>query len=192
MLGNDTPSLVYLVLLLMVVGATLIGTVRNRPGRSLQQIMIWALIFLGLVAVAGMWKDIKGALVPTQAVLTDGRIEAPLGPDGHYRLTASVNGVDIVFMVDTGASQLVLTQRDAKRVGLNPDTLAWIGKAQTANGTTYTAPVRLESVDIGPIHDRNVPAVVNGGALDISLMGMNYLTRFAKVEFNGSRMILTR
>lgn len=192
MLGTDTPRVVYLILLLLVVGGALVGALRTSPGRTLQQIMIWALIFLGLVAVAGMWTDIKGALIPRQTVLSDGRIEAPLGLDGHYHLTATVNGVELRFMVDTGASQLVLTQRDAAKVGIDPASLAWLGQAQTANGMVATAPVRLDTVDLGPIHDRNVPAVVNRGALGTSLMGMAYLTRFARVEFNGDRMILTR
>jgi len=174
------------------VGGSVIASLRRRPGQTLQQLMIWALIILGLVAVAGMWTDIKGALLPRQAVLSDGRIEAPLAPDGHYYLTASVNGTDIRFVVDTGATQIVLTQRDAQRAGIDTANLAFTSLANTANGTVPIAPVRLGTVDLGPIHDKNVRAVVNRGELDTSLLGMSYLTGFAKVEFDGSRMILQR
>lgn len=188
----NAPNLVYLILLLMVVGGSVIASLRNRPGQTLQQIMIWALIILGLVAVAGMWSDIKGALLPRQAVLSDGRIEAPLAPDGHYYLTATVNGAEVRFVVDTGASQIVLTQRDARRIGIDTANLAYTGMATTANGTVATAPVRLDTMDLGPIHDTNVRAVVNRGDLDTSLLGMTYLTGFAKVEFDGNRMVLER
>ncbi|MGD9917669.1 MAG: TIGR02281 family clan AA aspartic protease [Paenirhodobacter sp.] len=191
-MGSNTPNIVYLVLLLMVVGASVIASLRRRPGQTLQQIMIWALIFLGLVAVAGMWTDIKGALLPRQAVLGDGRIEAPLAMDGHYYLTATVNGVDLRFLVDTGASGVTLTQRDAARVGIDTANLAYTGMASTANGTVAMAPVRLDTLDLGPIHASNVRAAVNGGELDTSLLGMSYLTGFAKVEFDGTRMVLTR
>ncbi len=187
-----SPNLVYLVLLLMALAGYFFTAVRRHPARSLQQIMVWALIVLGLVAVFGMWDDIRKSLVPHQAVLTDGRIEAPLGPDGHYYLTAEVNGVPVRFVVDTGASDIVLTRRDAERAGIDTAGLAFIGSANTANGTVATAPVRIETMDLGPIHDRNLRAVVNRGEMDGSLLGMSYLTRFARVEFDRDRLVLTR
>ncbi|MBZ4023928.1 TIGR02281 family clan AA aspartic protease [Rhodobacter sp. TJ_12] len=189
---DDPSRLVYLVLLLLVVGGSVLASLRNRPGQAVQQMMIWALIFLGVVAVAGLWPEFQRTLLNRQAVYEDGRIETPVAMDGHYYLTAEVNGTPIRFVVDTGATSIVLSRADAARAGLDTNSLAYIGQAQTANGTVATAPVRLDSIAIGPFTDANVRAVVNRGDLDGSLMGMSYLTRFAKVEFDGSRMILTR
>ena len=191
-MSDITPNLVYLALLLAVLAGYFLTAFRRHPARSLQQIMVWALIVLGLVAVFGMWGDIRKSFVPQQAVLTDGRIEAPLGPDGHYYLTAEVIGVPVRFVVDTGATDIVLTRRDAERAGIDTAGLAFIGSANTANGTVATAPVRIETMDLGPIHDRNLRAVVNRGEMDGSLMGMSYLTRFARVEFDRDRLVLTR
>lgn len=192
MLQNIPPNLIYLLLLLMAVGGYFIAALRDRPGKALQQISVWALIFLGLIAGFGMWDDIKATLLPRQNVFADGRIEVPLGADGHYYLTAEVNGAPVRFVVDTGATQIVLSRRDAARAGVDVDALAFTGKAQTANGTVATAPIRLRSIDIGPIRDRDIRAVVTDGPMEGSLMGMTYLTRFARVEFNGNRMILER
>lgn len=189
---EDTPRLIYLLLLLLAVGGYAVAALRTRPGQALQQMMVWALIFLGVVAVAGLWPDIRANLLPRQTVHEDGQIEVPMAADGYYHLTAEVNGVALRFVVDTGATSIVLTQSDAARVGLDPDRLAYIGQAQTANGAVATAPVRLDTLSLGPFTDANVRAVVNRGALDGSLMGMSYLTRFAKVEFDGTRMILHR
>ncbi|PTV94670.1 aspartyl protease family protein [Rhodobacter aestuarii] len=189
---DDPERLVYLVLLLLVLAGSVIAKLRHRPGETVQQMMIWALIFLGVVAVAGLWPEFERTLLNRQAVHQDGRIETPVAMDGHYYLTAEVNGTPIRFVVDTGASSIVLSRADAARVGLDTGSLAYIGQAQTANGTVATAPVRLDSVAIGPFSDSNVRAVVNRGELTDSLLGMSYLTRFAKVEFDGNRMILTR
>jgi len=191
-MSDISPNLIYLVLLLAALAGYVFTAFRRHPARSLQQLMVWALIVLGLVAVFGMWGDIRKSFVPQQAVMTDGRIEAPLGPDGHYYLTAAVNGVPVRFVVDTGATDIVLTRRDAERAGIDTAGLAFIGSANTANGTVATAPVRIETMELGPIHDRNLRAVVNRGEMDSSLMGMSYLTRFAKVEFDRDRLVLTR
>lgn len=187
-----SPDLIYLLLLLLAVGGYAVAALRARPGRTLQQISVWGLIFMGLIAVFGMWDGIKASLLPAQAVLSDGRIEAPLGPDGHYYLTAEVNGTPVRFVVDTGATQIVLNRRDAARAGIDTGALAFTGQARTANGTVATAPVRLQSVVLGPIRDHDLRAVVNGGEMGTSLMGMAYLTRFARVEFGKDRMILER
>ncbi|MEZ5885212.1 MAG: TIGR02281 family clan AA aspartic protease, partial [Paracoccaceae bacterium] len=137
-------------------------------------------------------QDISREALGRQEVLEDGRIVAPLAPDGHYYLTAEINGTKVRFMVDTGASDIVLTRQDAAHVGLNPDGLSYFGQARTANGTVATAPVVLNSLDLGPIHDENLRAVVNGGEMDQSLMGMAYLTRFARVELSRDQLILER
>lgn len=192
MTADMLPNIVYLLILLMALGGTLIVALRGNMARTLQQLSVWGLLFLALIAVYGMWGDIKNTLLPQQQVLEDGRIELPRQADGHYYVVAKVNDVPIRFVVDTGATQVVLTQQDADRLGLNADRLAFTGRANTANGSILTAPVRLDTLDIGPIHDRNVNAVVNGGQMDTSLLGMNYLTRFARVEFNRDKMILER
>ena len=103
-----------------------------------------------------------------------------------------VNGVPIEFVVDTGASQLVLTERDARRAGIDISNLAFTGRANTANGTVKTAPVRLDEIRFGGISDRNIAAVVNGGEMTQSLLGMSYLESFGRIEISGGRLILER
>ena len=189
---DDMARLIYLALLLVAVCGYVLIEFRRRPGRSCQQLAIWGLIFMGVLAGAGLWSDIRRDVLPRQTVLEGGRIEAPLAADGHYYLMAEVNGVPVRFVVDTGATEVVLTLRDAQRVGIDTGTLAYIGQARTANGLVATAPVRLDSISLGPVHDENLRAVVNGGEMDTSLMGMTYLTRFARVEFSRDTMVLER
>lgn len=189
----DTASLVYLSLLGGAIGLWFFAQNRESLGKLTQQALIWALIFIGAIAAVGLWDDIRTTVSPGQAVFSDqSRIELPRAPDGHYYLTAEVNGTPVTFVIDTGATNIVLSRDDADAIGLDPGGLAYIGRAVTANGEVRTAPVQLDELAVGPIRDRNLRAQVNEGALDRSLLGMDYLQRFSKVEITGGKLVLTR
>ena len=70
------------------------------------------------IALAGLWPDIRNTISPEARILEGNRIEVPVGNDGHYHLTAQVNGVAVRFVIDTGASSIALGPRDAERVGI--------------------------------------------------------------------------
>ena len=168
---------------------------RNRQSLSkvAQQAIAWVLIFVAVIAAIGVWDDIRATVMSRQTVQQDsGQVTVPRNPDGHYYLTLEINGKPVQFLVDTGATQVVLTQTDAQTVGLNPDELVFSGTAYTANGTVRTAPVRLEQVAIGPHLDTRVSASVNGGEMDQSLLGMNYLQRWSSIEIRNGALVLTR
>ncbi len=189
----DYGNLAYLVLL----GAVLVFWffIQNRQSlnKTLQQAAVWGLIFLGVIAAVGLWDDIRQNAQPQQLVVEDsGRIEVPRGPDGHYYLTLDINDAPVRFVVDTGATSMVLTQEDALRVGLTDEDIIFFSEAMTANGPVRTAPVRLDDVSLGPFHDTNVRAFVNEGEMSKSLLGMEYLNLFARLEINGGRLILER
>ena len=150
-------------------------------------------IFVGAIAVVGLWEDIRSTVGPApQMTVTGETIEVPRSYDGHYYLPVLVNGEPITFLVDTGASQIVLSEQDAERIGIDPDQLNYFGRAATANGEVRTAPVRLDSLELGPIIDRGVAAWVNEGDLRQSLLGMDYLHRFSNIQFTDGRLILSR
>lgn len=178
------------IALLIILALSLLGSALRSNG--FRNALIWALIFLGVTGVVSNWDAISRDFTPSQATFTDTRIEVPKGRDNHFRLTLTINGVDVDFLVDTGASQVVLTQEDAARVGLDPDTLPYIQTAMTANGEVATAPVRLDTVTLGDITDRGVRASVNSGDMGSSLLGMSYLGRFETIEIRQDRLILNR
>jgi len=192
-MSRDPASLVYLVLLLSAVGFWFVVQNRASLGRLAQQALAWGLIFAGALAVVALKDDILGAISPQQAVFaSEGRIVLPRAPDGHYYLTAQVNGAAIRFTVDTGASEIVLSRADAEAAGIDTASLAFVGRAFTANGEVRTAPVRLDDFAIGPIHDAGLRAFVNEGAMDGSLLGMSYLQRYARIEITDGALTLTR
>ncbi len=184
--------LIYLVVLGAAVAGWFVAENRQSLGKSARMMLAWVLILLGFVAVYGLWEDIQGEFGPQQAVLEDGRlIEIPRGRDGHFHLTLELDGTDVDFLVDTGASDVVLTKNDAERIGLNLDELAFLGTARTANGEVRTAYTTIDEVVLGPVVFRNVRVAVNSGEMSGSLLGMSYLERFSRIEIIGDRMRLT-
>ncbi len=192
MTGDDLGRLAYLALLLAAVGGYAVAAARRDLGQSLRLGALWTLIFLGAIAITGLWQDIRSTITPTQQVTGDGRLEVPLGPDGHFHLRAMVNDVPVQFVVDTGATSIVLSREDAGKVGLKPDELAYYAEARTANGTVATAPVTLDRMVIGPFDDQKVRAVVNDSEMDGSLIGMSYLGSFASVTLANGKLVLER
>lgn len=193
MTGDTTANLIYLVLLGCAVGGWFLMQNRNGMGKMLQQAMIWGFIFLGVVAGYGLWSDVQRQTTGGQMLqLGNGQITVPRQPDGHYYLTLALNGENIRFVVDTGATDMVLTREDAARAGLDVDALNFVGTANTANGTVRTAPVRLNTVRLGDITDTDVYASVNGGQMEGSLLGMGYLERWGRIEISGGELRLTR
>lgn len=96
---------------------------------------------------------------------------------GQYVVEAQVNGTPIRFIVDTGASEVVLSQADAHRIGINLGSLHYTQRYATANGTAMGAPITLNSVRVGPIALGDVRASVNGAEMKGSLLGMTFLGR---------------
>jgi aspartyl protease family protein len=189
----DNARLFYLVVLGTAIAGSYLVSNRKNLGKTLQQAMIWGLIFLGVIAGVGLWDDIRSSVQPSFAsVIGDNQIKLRRAADGHYYVNTLVNGTTLRFMVDTGATDIVLTQSDARAAGLDPDTLTYLGTASTANGEVRTAPIRLDSLSIGPISDTGLRAVVNRGEMEQSLLGMSYLQRFSSVEFSGGFLVLTR
>jgi len=189
----DLGSLAYLGLLLAVLALWFFAQARKNLGKTLQQALSWGLIFVGFIAAFGLWDDIRNTVAPQQSVFQQGnRIELPRAPDGHYYITLQINKQPVRFVVDTGASGIVLTEADAIRIGIVPSTLAYVGRANTANGMVRTAPIRLNEISIGNITDTNLGAFVNQGEMDSSLLGMSYLQRYSKIEITNGALVLTR
>ncbi len=190
--GIGDARLFYLLALLALVAGGVFATYRGRLATGLQHALIWGLIFAGVVIAYGFRDVLSAQLFNTPTAVGDSAVVLRRGGDGHFHATLGVNGRDVSFLVDTGATQIVLSRRDAARVGFDPARLSFTQPARTANGTVFSAPVTLDRLTLGPFEDRGVPASVNGGELPVSLLGIRYLDRFARWRVEGDRMFLER
>ena len=195
-LSNDEwARLVYLVLLGGILTTYALVALRGQIATGLRHFLLWGLLFLGTMAGYGLWESMSPRLMGVQTeVAGGGAIEVRRARDGHFHLTLEITGpaggapVPIRTILDTGATELVLTRGDAARLGFGDDDLAFTGTARTANGITRTAPVRLERVRLGNSQLTDVRALVNQGQLHVSLLGMGYLSRFSRIEIAGDRL----
>lgn len=190
----------YLGALLVLITAGFWHRFRDRIGENLRALLIWAGI--GAVVVAGyVYQDqarefgggLLGALRPGTAVVgPGGEVTITRRADGDFSVFAEVNGrTEQRFAFDTGASAVVLTLESAAALGIKPADREFTRKVSTANGTAMTAPIRLDSITIGPITERNVDAMVSQpGALSTNLLGQSFLTRLPSYEVRGDRLIL--
>lgn len=93
-------------------------------------------------------------------------------------------------MIDTGASDVALTQQDAKKLGFDLSKLNYSRVYLTANGASKAAPITLDSVVIGRVF-KDVDGHIGVGDLDISLLGMSILQRFKGFKINKDLLILS-
>ncbi len=190
----DFGRLIYLVLLGTVIAGYFFAQNRDRLGKVMQQAILWVFLFAGIIVLYGLKDDLKQQILPQAYVQTNetGQIILKRAKDQHFYATLEINGQNVVFVIDTGATDMVLNQPDAERVGIDPDKLVFIGTAQTANGRVNTARVKLDTVTFGDVTDERITAWVNDGDMGGSLLGMSYLSRFSKLEISGDKLLLTR
>ena len=163
---DDQARLFYLAILGLVIAWSLLWGQGHRIGRSLRDMMVWALIFAMVVIGYGFRDTLSAGLFPSATIrLAADVVELRRGADGHFHADMEVNGAPIRFMVDTGASDVVLSMRDARAAGIDPAELNFAGRAQTANGLVPIARVTLGDVALGEIRDVNVGASVGAGDL---------------------------
>ncbi|WP_432449895.1 retropepsin-like aspartic protease family protein [Aliiroseovarius marinus] len=193
MTGDDIARIGYLALLLVAVGGYFVTESRANLGQNLRNALIWCLIFVGVLAGLGLWNDIRDDVMPRQSLVQDtGEIVLPRSYDGHFYATLRLNGEPVEFIVDTGASNIVLTKEDAARAGVEMEALRFFGRAMSANGTVRTAPATLARVELLGVMDYGVEVWVNEGEMPRSLLGNDYLQRFEKIEIRRDQLVLTR
>lgn len=126
------------------------------------------------------------------ALSSDSRqVVIPPGPNGHFQVEGSVDGRRMNFMVDTGASMIALTERDAAMLGIHPAESEYVATVRTANGNVRAAPVELDMVEIDDIVVRNVQAIVlPEGALSDNLLGLSFLQRLHRFEYADGKLVL--
>jgi len=192
---EQIQRLVYLTVLLVVLGSYALVAMRGRVFTFLRHAILWALIFVGAAAAYGLWQSLSFSTVALQTGDGEGLV-LQRSFDGQYHLTLDITGPNgavtpVRFIVDTGASEMVLTQQDAAKLGFEPEDLRYLGIARTANGVTRTAQVTLDRVSLEGHDARRVRALVNEGELHGSLLGMGYLERFSRIEIMRDRLRIT-
>lgn len=154
---------------------------------------------LGLPAGLGQSDAIPRAAAPVSARAAI--VEAPKdarataseftrAADGLFYVEAMVNGEPVRFLVDTGASVVVLTPADARRVGVRLDEGHYNAHVETVGGKTAMAWTTLDHVTVAGRKVRQLRAAVVRDGLGVSLLGQNMLSQLASVTIEGDNLRL--
>ena len=185
---DDRIHLTYLVIILVLVGSGLMVRWRSLPAlKWLKHGLIW--MGLGLVLVVGysfrtdlssLWTRTVAEVMPGRAIeVAAGTAIVRSSDDRHFRVDAIVDGAQVRFLLDTGASMVVLTGRDAQKLGFDLNKLEYTQRTETANGVGMGSPVRLREIRVGPIVVKDIRAMINQSPMSNSLLGMSFLERLS-------------
>jgi aspartyl protease family protein len=170
----------------------------------MRQILILAAAVLMVGGLAARYLDQAALQPPAHAAAVQSNIEANVRPaassrsltlesgdGGHYPVEVRIEGRRIDFIVDTGASLVILRESDAARVGIRPVRSDYTATVSTANGNIKAARATLDRVEVGGITVENVQALVlPDEALWKNLLGMSFLSRLKRYEVANGRMVL--
>jgi aspartyl protease family protein len=182
---------IYYILLIVLVASSLIG-MRLPLGRVLKMVLAWVAIF-GVVFVlfsfrsefSSIGQRLRAEATGTPIVAGEA-LRIPISDDGHFWVTAKLNGQDVRLMVDSGASVTTVSRNIAESAGMPTD--GYEGVVSTANGqvtvTRSRAHLRLASID------RPEMAVHINEADDVNLLGMNFLSSLNGWGVEGNYLVL--
>lgn len=166
--------------------------------------MLWVLIILLLMVgytyryqLQDIGYTLTAGLIPgspISGISMQGREQVTLIKDrsGQYRAKLLVDRNTVEFLIDTGASAIVLSNKDAVKIGVNNNDLRYNVLVSTANGETKAARYRFNEFVLGGIKRKNVTVLIaDKGDLEISLLGMTFLGSLSGFQIAGDRMILT-
>jgi aspartyl protease family protein len=183
---------------LLLVSSTFVLGRRFEAKETIRNVAIWCGVFAVFVLIysfrdelASVGNRIRGELVPGYAVAT-GAHEMTLtaSADGSFYVHGEVNGAPAQFLVDTGASDIVLSPADATRAGIDLTRLSFARPFETAHGTGWGATTLVKNLSVGMIELHDVLVTVNKSEMDSSLLGLTFLHRLESFDVRGRRLTL--
>jgi aspartyl protease family protein len=195
--SEQAPHLIYAALAAMLVLSSLIAQ-RLPMQRIAKMLFAWLGIFaLAFIVfsfrpeMAMMWQRVKGELTgaPRQQNET-AHIRLTRQDDGHFWVRAQVNGNDIDFMVDSGATTTAINATSAREADVDVAGSIRTVELDTANGIVNAKQIELESFKIGEFEISGHDVVVAENFGETNVVGMNFLDAFESWNVSGEVMTL--
>ena len=197
---RDIDSVMNVVYMLALLAFLLFGVRTGGSGKVfLRNLALFLALLFGLVlaySYRGEFKSaysrVKSELLPGSPVSEgEGVVRLTRGMDGHFSTLALVNGRPTSFLIDTGATGVVLPFQEAIRLGFGSGNLVFTQPVQTANGMAFAAPIMIDEIEVEGIVIQNVTgSVTEPGQLSKPLLGMSFLNRLSRYSFEGGTMTM--
>ena len=194
----DTAYAMQMAAILAVVSSGLLFIREVKLKQTIRNILIWIAV-MGVLAVGFAHQDqlrdwsarFRSGLIPGYPVQTAaGEMIISESEGGGYLVYGMVNGIRVRFLIDTGASDIVLSPDDARRAGLDFSLLSFDHSYETANGVGKGARTTVRELDVGKNQFIDVPVSVNQAEMKNSLLGMAFLKRFKSFNFSQGKLTL--
>jgi aspartyl protease family protein len=186
------PYIIYYVVAAVFVASSLIG-MRQPIGKTLKMALAWVAIFgVGFLLFSfrsefsGVGQRLKAEAMGTP-ILDGQQIRIPIADDGHFWVAAKLNGHDVRFMVDSGASVTTVSRETAVGAGVPIGNEHVI--VNTANGPARATKAYAERLQIGSIEKTDFPIDINEND-DTNLLGMNFLSSLQGWRVEGTYLVL--
>ena len=186
------PYIIYYVVAAVFVASSLIG-MRQPIGKTLKMALAWVAIFgVGFLLFSfrsefsGVGQRLKAEAMGTP-ILDGQQIRIPIADDGHFWVAAKLNGRDVRFMVDSGASVTTVSRETAVAAGVPIGNEHVI--VNTANGPARAIKAYAEQLQIGSIEKTDFPIDINEND-DTNLLGMNFLSSLHVWRVEGTYLVL--
>ena len=192
MSGDDNANLLYLGLCLVLVASSLIG-MRMPVGKALKMVLAWVAIFGVVFALFTFRSEFSafGTKLRAEAtgtpVETGEELRVTMRDDGHFWVSASVNGQEARFLVDSGASITTISPDVAEAAKI--ETGMRVASVETANGEVQMPVARVDRFEVGAIVRNDFTIHVNSGD-DTNVLGMNFLSSLASWRVDGNTLVL--
>jgi aspartyl protease family protein len=196
--GSDWADVARGVGLVALISSGVVGIRRFNLSEKLRHLAVWVALVSVLVVgftyraeLSDVGRRVRAELIPAYAVRTSPHeMVLTQGEGGGFFVMGQVNGAPVRFLIDTGASDIVLSPDDARRAGVDLAALNYSGVYETANGAGRGARVTADSLTVGQIQLSGVGMTVNQAPMSASLLGMTFLRRLDAFEVRGRTLIL--
>lgn len=192
MSGDQGMNMLYLVLCMVLVGSSLIG-MRLPIGKVFKMLLAWVAIFGTVFTLFTFRSEFSAFGAKLRAEATGAQLESgeelriAMRDDGHFWVTASVNGEEARFLVDSGASITTVSPQIATAAKV--ETGMRIARVETANGEVQMPVATVEQFKVGSVVRDDFTIHVNS-ADDTNVLGMNFLSSLASWRVEGNTLVL--
>lgn len=199
---NDPGQMAVSIIWAVVVGGTLIASLLTRRlpiGRTIRMAAAWVVIFAVVYAgslyrqdISAVWQRVRDDVSGTRSATIVGQeTVVRRDDDGHYRITGRINGRDVTFLIDTGASVTVIDRAEADRLGLTVDPTMPRQRMITAGGEIAVAVANPINLEIGTIRRANFVPWIGGEADGTNVLGVDWLNQLSSWRVEGGSLFLT-
>ena len=197
MTEDQNINLVFAIGALVLVASALFSR-RIGFGQIVRTALTWVAIFAVFIVgfsyqneILAVWNRVSGEITGANEQLVVGdSLRIRQSADGHFWVNATVNGLPVRFLIDSGATTTAMTLQTAVSAGIEISESQFPVILSTANGSVEAKRGKIQSLQIGPLIVRELPVVVAEEFGESNVIGMNFLSKLRSWRVEGAEMVL--